>query len=426
MDSPETILARLFARTSKGIQLGCGRMREAVGRLGNPHQFYHSVHVAGTNGKGSVCAYIDSALRACGFRTALFTSPHILRFEERFIINGSMARLQDWLDVYAAIENIIEDMGLTFFEATTLIAFELFRRQGVQWAVFEVGLGGRLDATNIITPDVAVIATIGVDHTEYLGSDIVSIAREKLGIVKEKVPMVIADPDNPLVLEEARKACGRLHAPLTVARRNEISDIDRSGLSTQFTYAGRRYTIPLQGSYQPLNALCAIKALEILRDCPQAGVAEGLANVRIPGRFQIVRIGQKTCVFDVGHNVQAFEGLVQSLAGNFPLKGICFVTGIMKDKDFSGMLNLVAKAAQAIIVTQPATDRACAAHTLAQYIPPSFCGDVLVVEDVGMAVETAFARAEEIICIAGSFYTVGEAMRRLGVMPYPEKHNIGR
>ena len=166
--SSRIISQRLFLRTTHGIKLGLDRMRAAADRIGNPQDQYPSVHIAGTNGKGSVCAYLDSCLRRMGFKSGLFTSPHIVDFEERFIINGRPVASESWVAVYRDIEPVIEELGLTFFEAATLIAFELFKREKVEWAVFETGLGGRLDATNIIRPEAAVVTRLAMDHMDLL------------------------------------------------------------------------------------------------------------------------------------------------------------------------------------------------------------------------------------------------------------------
>ena len=259
-DSRE-IIERLFSRTRHGIKLGLDRMLAASDETGNPQNAYSSIHVAGTNGKGSVCAYMEAVIRSTGFRTGLFTSPHIVNFEERFIINGNPVPTLKWLEVYCDVENIIEKYNLTFFEAITLIAFELFKREKVEWAIFETGMGGRLDATNIIVPRVSVISVIGMDHTEYLGKNLSSIATEKLGIVKKNVPLVMLKSPQSAIESLAIKRCDEMSAPCFMVSEDHSGEYATNVNSTNFLYNGKKFTTTLNGKFQVKNAMVAIKAL---------------------------------------------------------------------------------------------------------------------------------------------------------------------
>ncbi|MBD3391981.1 MAG: hypothetical protein GF418_07905 [Chitinivibrionales bacterium] len=419
MTARDAVLEHLFAKTTRrGIKLGLERIRAAAAEFGNPQQSYHSIHVAGTNGKGSVCAFLESALRHAGHRTGLFTSPHIVAFEERFAIDGAPVSQQDWLDVYQDLDECIERLGLTFFEAITLLAFEIFRRRDVRWAVFETGLGGRLDATNALAPDACVITTLGIDHAEYLGSTLRAIAREKLGIVKKGVPVVMAEPDDAGVRALARDTCAARSAPLFMVRPADISNVVRENARTCFHYCGREYVIPLYGAFQPLNASCAAKALDVLSCCPADAVSQGIGAVRLPGRFQVIEREGHVWVFDVGHNAQAAKVFAQSVAARFGDTPVCLVAGIMKDKDIPAMMASYAGVCDTFVTTVPQTDRACDASILASHVPQGFAGRVHVAPDVGDALERAAAMARGPICVTGSFYTVGEAMRALGIAPY--------
>ncbi|NLE02707.1 MAG: bifunctional folylpolyglutamate synthase/dihydrofolate synthase, partial [Fibrobacter sp.] len=194
------IKKHLYSLVNKGIKYDLDRMIAAANSINNPQTFYKSFHVAGTNGKGSTCSFIESVLRASGFKTGLYTSPHILRFEERFRVNGEIVTEDKWLSVYKDIHDKLDIYNLTFFEASTLIAFELFKRENVDWAVFETGLGGRLDATNIIMPQVSVITRIAMDHMDLLGNTLADIAKEKFGIIKKDTSVVCAENSDPPIM----------------------------------------------------------------------------------------------------------------------------------------------------------------------------------------------------------------------------------
>jgi dihydrofolate synthase / folylpolyglutamate synthase len=420
-ENPKQIAARLFARTTKGIKLGLDRMREAAGRFDNPQQSYRSIHVAGTNGKGSTCAYMESALRASGFTTGLFTSPHIVDFEERFIVNGRPVPAARWGEVYADLEKTIEELDLTFFEATTLMAFELFKRENVQWAVFETGLGGRLDSTNILVPKVSVITTIAMDHQHYLGNDLLSIAGEKLGIIKRRVPLVMAEPSDPAVRRLALSLCLQNSCPCIFAAPSAVTPLEEAGQATAFSYHGARFTLPLAGDHQLTNALCAIKALAAAGIRNLTTVSDGIAATILPGRFQVIKRNGATIIFDVGHNPDAAAAFVKTLEKHFPAIKPCMVVGIMKDKDSKGMFEAYCSRAGRLVLVHPAIDRAAQTSLLAQSVPAWFEGKVEQAGDVGEAALKACASGDEVVCITGSFYTVGEAMQKLGVSPYPKQ-----
>jgi len=416
-DSRE-IIERLFSRTRHGIKLGLDRMLAASDETGNPQNAYSSIHVAGTNGKGSVCAYMEAVIRSTGFRTGLFTSPHIVNFEERFIINGNPVPTLKWLEVYCDVENIIEKYNLTFFEAITLIAFELFKREKVEWAIFETGMGGRLDATNIIVPRVSVISVIGMDHTEYLGKNLSSIATEKLGIVKKNVPLVMLKSPQSAIESLAIKRCDEMSAPCFMVSEDHSGEYATNVNSTNFLYNGKKFTTTLNGKFQVKNAMVAIKALECAGFNDIASMADGIASTILPGRFQILELLNRIVVFDVGHNPNAAEAMADALKIRFDGLPMCFVTGIMKDKDIAGILSHYCGMATRLILTKPKTDRAAPVEYLSGLVPAGFTGICENIPDVDMALAVALGRGEKIICITGSFFTVSEAMIALGVDPY--------
>jgi len=418
LQTPDEITRHLFGKTTKGIKFGLDRIRAASEKFDNPHNAYSSIHVAGTNGKGSACAYLDSVIRAHGFKTGLFTSPHLVRFEERFIIGGRPVSTEAWMDVYRDAAAVIESHGLTFFEATTLIAFELFKREKVDWAIFETGMGGRLDATNIITPKVAAIATIAMDHELLLGSDLASIAKEKLGIVKKKVPLVIARPPQPAIEALVKRHCASLESPCIMAAPGQAKAYRTNGNTTGFTYEGRHYTIGLKGEFQVFNALVALQTLECAGFCDEPAVASGIAAATVPGRFQVVELNNRLVVFDVGHNPNAAEAFVKALKHHYDGLPMCVVAGIMQDKDIGGIVHHYSKAAARFIFTHPKTNRAAPPEQIAAHVPAGFKGPCECIPVIDKAISAALSGSEKIVCVVGSFFTVGEAMTALGIEPY--------
>jgi dihydrofolate synthase/folylpolyglutamate synthase len=416
VNSRQAILERLFKRTTQ-IKLGLERVAAACAAAGDPYEAFRACHVAGTNGKGSVCMYLDAVLRQNGFRTGLFTSPHIIRFEERFCINGVPVAIDQWLSVYQDLESIIDRFELTFFEATALICFELFKREKVAWAVIETGLGGRLDATNIITPAVAIITALDIDHAEFLGSDLPAIAAEKLGIVKPMVPLVMAAPPSQEVRRLAETVCREKAAPCAMVNAGLAKAIDLQPAAIGFEYRGRRYSIPVSGDYQIVNALCALEALASIDAALLDKAPAALAAVRLPGRFQIIADNQRQIVFDVGHNPQAAAAFTNTLRQRRMPGPIAIVAGIMKDKDYSAMIATYCTAADSLIVTQPQTDRAATARQLLACVPAGFGGRRQAISSVEQAVRLARETCST-VCVTGSFYTVGEAMTALGVEPF--------
>jgi dihydrofolate synthase / folylpolyglutamate synthase len=414
------IRQRLFGLAAHGIKYDLERMHAAVKKCGGPQQAYPSFHIAGTNGKGSTCAYLESALRSCGFRTGLFTSPHLVDFEERFMVDGKPVPEAAWLHVYRDLQPIIEEFKLTFFEASALMAFEIFRRQKVEWAVIETGLGGRLDATNVAVPRVSIISRIAMDHREYLGNDLASIASEKLGIVKKNVPLVIAAPESREIKDLVVARCQEAGASCRFIAQADATDCATDAQGSSFAWNGRRIRINLPGAYQVGNALLALNALDAAGIEDHGAIARGFEAAWLPGRFQILTVRKRCVVFDVGHNPDAAGAFCRELQERFNGESVCMVLGIMKDKEIAGMMPWYASVARRIILTAPATERAARPEALRENIPAGFNGECSIASTVAHAVAAAFASPEEVICIAGSFFTVGEAMTYLKIDPYSE------
>jgi dihydrofolate synthase/folylpolyglutamate synthase len=421
----ERSIAYLYGLQSHGIKPGLARTRALLGALGDPHRLFRSIHVGGTNGKGSTAAMLASVLGSRGYRVGLYTSPHLIDFAERIQINGRAISSDR---VVALTENIRQASGAclseppTFFEATTAMAFACFAEAGVDCAVIEVGMGGRFDATNVLTPLVSVITTIGMDHQEYLGTTPESIAFEKAGIIKQGVP-VVAGRLAPEPLSVIRRAAAEREAACVALGE----DFDARGEAPdRFSYGGlrRRYgslSCPLPGRHQVDNAACALAALELAEArglaVGEEAVREGLRAVRWPGRLELVS-RRPDVWLDGAHNPQAADALAAHLAtlaarrGPSAPGGLILVVGMMRDKDRKGVLSRLAAVpgASRLVVTAAAHARAADPRELARE-----CEGLGMPVAVRPTVAEAFAHArrlagpDDTICVTGSLFVVGEA-----------------
>ena len=412
---------------------GLERTEELLNRMGRPQDKLRFVHVAGTNGKGSVCAYVAQVLKECGYRTGLFTSPYIVEFSERIRVDGANISDSDLLDVTLFVRDHAEAMEHetgdhpTEFELMTAVAFEHFARSGCDIVVCEVGLGGRLDSTNIIdAPEVCTIVRIGLDHTELLGDTPAAIAGEKAGIIKRGASVVSWPQDDPGAMKVIEDAATAVGSKATVPDFSRLSIGHVKAGVRSFEYKGTAYTTKLLGSYQPYNASLAIEVLHALAvrgwNIPEAKVVSGVADTVWPARFEVVQSGEgiPTLVVDGGHNPQGAEVLASSLDDVFPGQKITFVMSVLADKDYPAMIDAVLPLASAFVCMTPPSPRKLEATALAQTIRDRSVGyDDLVVEAVE-DFDAAFARARElagnegVICAFGSLYSVGEIKAALG------------
>ena len=363
-------------------RLGLDRIRELLDRLGRPQDRLKFVHVAGTNGKGSTCAYLASILQAAGLRTGLFTSPYLITFEERIRVDGANITLDELTEATLLVKGQAEAMAdhPTEFELMTAVALVHFVRRGCDIVVLEVGLGGRLDSTNAIdAPEAAVIARIGLDHTKLLGTTLAAIAGEKAGIVKPGSAVVSwpQDAEAMAVVEQAVAAAGdTLTVPDFACLNVGPVDWGASGAPARSFSYGRFADLrtKLLGSYQPANAALAIEVTEALRTRGWAvdddAVRQGVAGAAWPGRFEIVRAGEgePTVVVDGGHNPQGARALVDSLADVFPGRKPVFIMGVLEDKDYPAMLETVMPLVGGFVAVTPDNPRALSADRLARAI----------------------------------------------------------
>ena len=359
-------------------RLGLSRMVDLLERLGRPQDELRFVHVAGTNGKGSVCAYVASVLQAAGYKVGLFTSPFILCFEERIRVNGENITGEELARAVAAVRPAAEAVEAasgdhpTEFELMGAVAFEHFRAVGCDIVVLEVGLGGRLDATNVIeAPEVSVICRIGLDHTDLLGDTLGAVAGEKAGIVKAGAP-VVSWPQESEAMAVIEAVAAERGCELFVPDFGDLSVEPLAGAALRrFSWQGRGFETRLLGSYQPFNAALALAAVDVLRGRGWAISAEaafaGIASARWPGRFEVVDTAPLTIV-DGGHNPQGAEALAASLADLLGEEGrasVDFALGVLADKDYPTMVRAVAPWARSFSVYAPKSPRALAAEELA-------------------------------------------------------------
>ena len=419
----------LFGLAQFGIKFGLHNIHTIVDALDHPERRFRSVHIAGTNGKGSVTAIVDAALRGAGVRTGRYTSPHLLDLSERFVVNGTPVTRDDLRgvvgDVRGAVERLREQGVLevhpTFFEVTTAVAFELFRRHGVDIAVCEVGLGGRLDATNVLTPMVSAITSISFDHEQYLGHTLREIAGEKAGIIKPSIPVVVG-PVSDEAAQAIRERALECEAPIVWANDGvDVGDSADTEGSQRFTLRTpvRDYGevhLGLAGAHQVTNAVVAVRVLETLESMGthigQSAIVEALASVQWPGRLQRIAIdGGRSVLLDAAHNVAGAEALarhLRTLGGRRPL-----VFASMRDKDAETMLRLLAPVVSAIVMTRPSNPRAmdpAALAAVARTVAPGLRIDVE--DDPGHATERAWTQSPQIV-VAGSIFLLADVMKAL-------------
>jgi len=419
-------LERLFHRNLHIIKLDLEPMRALMELLGNPHRQFVSIHVAGTNGKGSVCALLASILHEQGYKTGLYTSPHLIRFNERIQIGGvpiDDGALQSLIDEVEAAASALTGTGyrdVTFFEFTTALAFLHFFRSGVHMAVVETGMGGRLDATNVLVPALSVITSIGLEHTAYLGETLPAIAGEKAGIIKSGRPVIIgpiADAAKEVIVARADEMKSPLYVAedlISVAVRSMSWDGQVLNISSEnVSYGSIKTSLP--GRHQAANIAIAVAAAECLNNevgvsVPVAAIKAGISHTRWPARGQLLSNDPPT-VLDGAHNPEAAEALaewVKKVAGKKPLG---LVVGFLSDKDPAAILRSFGGRAQRIWIVPIHSDRAMSVDDAARRL--SFVPHLEIARDVASALASAraWAAAESgVVVITGSLYLAGEVL----------------
>lgn len=420
-EEAELILEKKQKSTAKS---GLGAVRECLRRLGSPEAAFASVHVTGTNGKGSVCAMLDEILRRSGVRTGLYTSPHLLEVTERIRVGGKDIGRQRFAFLF---ERVLENGGaaLNFFEILTCVAFLYFAEEKVDMAVVEVGLGGRLDATNVLPgPVLSVITSVALDHIQHLGADISSIAFEKAGILKKGCPCICGPVEERAraVIEKAASEAGTEVCFTGNDSIFRVSGYDwEKGTMMISSPSGPEFKLGLIGNHQSLNASIVFKGLSVLsargRPVPEAAVKEGFEKVKWPGRFQITEAGlgkPLKLILDGAHNPAAARAFSETFSlSPWARGGAVFLIGMLGDKDHLGMLKELAPHLGRTVVTAPPSPRALDPYLLAdEVLKVRHDADVEVQSDF----EAAFSSASRsgVMAVTGSFYLVGAALRALG------------
>lgn len=412
-------LDEMFGLRRFGIKLGLGTIRAILKRLGNPHKQFHCVHIAGTNGKGSVASTLASILSACGYRTGLYTSPHLVKFNERICVNNIPISDKNVVQSYTAVKRVHQgNREPTFFEFTTAMAFYEFAKQNVDIAVMETGMGGRLDATNIIKPVLSIITNISIEHREYLGNTIAEIAGEKGGIIKKKVP-VVSGVRQKGAIGVLKKIAKEKTAPFYLlgesftVRRNKNNAFTFNGMRHQW----KNMKAGLQGKYQIDNLALVLAACEVLEkkmpDLTLQKIQKGLSLHTWPGRLEVVS-ASPFIMLDGAHNLIAARNLSKFLQNDLSDKKITLVMGILDDKPYKSMCKALLPVCDNIILTSPKINRALPVEKLLP-VAKKFNPDIQTIPNVGDAIRAALKMTppKNAICIAGSLYVVGEAKQAL-------------
>lgn len=395
-----------------GITLGLERIQQLLSHLGQPHQKVPAIHVTGTNGKGSVCAYLAHVLTACGYRTGLYISPHLVHYQERIQINGKPILETDWWQILSQIKQVVETyhLAITEFEAITALMWVYFAEQQVDIAVIEVGLGGRLDATNVIeNPLVTVITSIGFDHQDRLGPTVADIAWEKAGILKPYRPLVRGPvpPDAAAVIDHRAR---ELHCPLVVV------EPPASPSGNILSFQGDDYSIPLLGEHQKLNAMIALEVVNQLRQqgwcLPVAKVQWGIAHTRWPGRLQWVDWQGRQILLDGAHNPEGAATLRRYIDQEH-LAPVHWVIGLLTSKDANAILAALLRPKDRVSFVPIPGHRyhePAILCDLSQQICPG------VTAQASDAIQDALARVTvgytPVIC--GSLYLIGQVLKDIG------------
>ena len=412
----EETLEFIHNYTWKGCTPGLDRIKELLSFMGNPQDELKYVHVAGTNGKGSTCSMLASILEKAGYKTGLFTYPHIYEFNERIKINGENITNDELCEIAEYVRSFLDKMSEkpTEFELISAMGFEYFKRKKCDIVVVEVGLGGTMDSTNVIkAPEVAVIAAIGLDHTGMLGNTVEEIALEKAGIIKQETKAVVYNQKESVnkVFIDVAKSLG---VEVEFSEDDKIELVSRNLDYQEFNYKDlKNLRIPLSGTYQLKNAALVLKTVQVLKEkgyeISAGAIAEGMRDTKWPSRFEVFS-KKPVIIVDGAHNPQGIAATAKSLKEHFADNKIIFVIGVMDDKDLDSMIPYIAElAGEFITVTPDYEGRALSAMQLGEYlnkynVPVSVCDSVM------QGIELALKKAgnEGIICALGSLYLTAE------------------
>lgn len=406
-----------------GIKLGLATIRSILCALGNPQNNYSCIHVAGTNGKGSVASSLSAILQKAGFKVGLFTSPHLVTFNERIRINNRPISNKNVVESYNAVNQVHKGFREpTFFEFSTAMALYEFSKEKVDWAVIETGMGGRLDATNIIKPEISIVTNISLEHKKYLGNTIEEIAGEKGGIIK-RGKSVITGAKQKSAINTLKNIAAKKRAPFYLFGDNFKIKKNKNGT---FSYIGINNVWPdmqtnLPGDHQIENAALVLAACELLGNkinLPEKHIRAGLKQTNWPGRLEIV-LSSPCVILDGAHNLNAAQALHKFLSKEYRGRKITIITGMLDDKPYQAMLKSMLSVSNRAILTKPQIDRALEPETL-YAVSKNLVKDIKIIPEVKEAINYALktASATEVICITGSLYVVGEAKAMLSNLTF--------
>jgi len=422
--SLQEALAYLYGLNPGTIKLGLDNTQSLLRYFGDPHLKVPTIHIAGTNGKGSTAAFTESILRASGFRTGFYTSPHLLHFKERIQVDRVPIEEDKLTDLVFRVRQAVEKLNLpiTFFEFGTVMAFLYFLEQKTQWNIIEVGMGGRLDATNLCQAQISIITSIGLDHTQHLGSDLEQIAYEKACIIKD-YGTVFAHLEGLEALSVIKKAAAERSAKIRLLGKDvtaEFKSVHPGGQTFDFSFGEyhlQNLEIPLAGRHQVANAGLALAACLELRQkgvpLSMETIREGLKNVRWEGRLETISI-RPFVILDCAHNPDGVRKLTLSLREIFSFRRCIVILGIMSDKPVQEMLQIISAVADHLILVKPEQNRAMEPALLKNHLR-NWEKPVEIVEQIPYAVRAAkiSANPDDLICITGSIFTVAEAKKFL-------------
>jgi dihydrofolate synthase / folylpolyglutamate synthase len=390
-----------------GANFGLERAEKLAALAGHPEKKLRFIHVAGTNGKGSTCAMLESIYRNAGLRVGLFTSPHLVSFRERIQINRELISQNEIVrlvsEIQALLKNFPADNHPTMFEVVTVMALKFFAEQNCDLVIWETGLGGRLDATNIVTPLASVITNIGFDHTQWLGDTLAKIAAEKAGIIKNEIPVVTA-VENFEALAVIEKVAAEKNAPL---------------VKTNSEFRIQNVKLPLLGEHQKQNAALALATVEVLENqipVSQNQIEAGLQKVNWPGRLQLVERGAQKILLDGAHNVAGAETLRAALEKNFPKTRPIIIFGALADKNWPDICKILAPLADTIFTVPVASSRSADVNEVARiFCAENPAAEVIVCQNFSAAMFAC--KDEPFVVVTGSLYLIGEALEQLGILP---------
>jgi len=405
-----------------GIKLDLSRINYICKKLDNPQDKYKIVHVGGTNGKGSVCRFLGSILKESGYKTGVYTSPHLERFSERITINNEEISEKDILRIFEKLEPIVDEMEKkemtpTYFEIVTAICFLYFSIKKVDIAIIEVGLGGRFDATNIVKPTLSIICNISLEHQDRLGDTIEKISYEKAGIIKKNIPIITAAKDNALETIKKISLENKSDFYLISEKNWSRTSFDNKSQVFKINFLEKNYEVKTKvlGEFQGENITLSIAATHILQKkgfkIDNKSIKKGILNKINPGRMELVSTNP-LILLDGAHNVEGIKKLRESLEKDFKFDRLILVIGILKDKNYLEMLEIIVPICDKIITTKSSNKRACNPFSLKKEIEYiDYKKSVIATEiiDKAVLISKGDAGIKDMICICGSLFTVGEA-----------------